>query len=83
MANSSPPQPTYQIHRPKLMLYPSGQGDQHVIPGGMAQGVVDLFEAITVEVEQRKPLLLQTARGHSLIQTSLKKARLGRPVKAS
>lgn len=59
------------------MLYPSGQRDQHVIPGGMAQGVVDLLEAITIEVEQREALVMQPARSDRLIQTSLKQSTIG------
>jgi hypothetical protein len=61
--NSSPPQAARHVPGPGRPAEPLGQGQQHLVAGGVAAGVVDLLEAVDVTLQHRQ---LAGGRGRAL-----------------
>jgi hypothetical protein len=61
--NSSPPQAARHVPGPGRPAEPLGQGQQHLVAGGVAAGVVDLLEAVDVTQQHRQ---LAGGRGQAL-----------------
>ncbi|MNC52209.1 hypothetical protein D3C75_1015430 [compost metagenome] len=72
-----PTQPTHQVHGPELMLHPPRQRDEHLVTDCMAQVVIDLLEAITVQIEQGEALLPGAPGLDGLLQPRLEQRPVG------